>query len=350
MPPPSNQHPVLDCLLSLMSFETHWAYYLQSDGNLYAPECRQYARQWAVGAQELLAADEALRQRVAQEMVPETTFGELLNRVREWSEGEAIYPFESSPRSRFMMFVITAPLKDGLMKKLGTAVATGADYTFDEINFQRRQVLWSGHLSRRLMQLSPEDVAGFLSQSDSIAVIGDIRRSQDLMTYGPDAEFFGRNMLQFLTTTRNLLAERHGIFDKFTGDGFLAYFNSGLCRKAGRDPLACFMDFARALAEFSAGHFKRWGMHLRKIPGEGIGLALGADIGRVIFRHEESMLFAVGEAIVWAERMCNGAAAGDLMANNMLASQLSEQLGLSFEKVAGRTKAGESYLGFRLRF
>lgn len=350
MPDHPAQTPPLDCLVSLLSFETYWAYYLQSDGHLYGRECKACMEQWFAPAAELLRADEALRNHFIEEMVPDLTLEEALARIRDWMKGEATYPFESAGRSRFMLFVITTPLKERLLALLGTKVGTGTDYTFAEMDFQRRQLLWGPYLSRKLISLLPEDVPGFLSQSDSIALIGDIRRSQDLMTYGPDAEFFSRNMLAFLETSRRLLAEHNGVFDKFTGDGFLAYFNAGLCARAGRDPRECLLGFVRALAPFCAEHFSQWSAALRKTPGETVGLALGADVGRIMFRHEGNVLFAVGDSIVWASRMCAGAGAGELIVNNLLAGRLAEKIALPFEKIPLHTKAGESFLGQRLRF
>jgi class 3 adenylate cyclase len=346
--PKAVQNQPLDCLVALLSFETYWAYYLQSDGQLYGREARSSARSWIEPATALMSTDKGLGARLSREMVPDQTAENVLSTIRDWAKGDSVFPFESAGRSRFMMFVITAPLKEHLMSLLEVTAGAGTDYTFAEMDFQRRQLLWSAYLSRRLIGLLPDDVPGFLSSSDTIAVLGDIRRSQDLMTYGPDPETFSRNMLAFVDTTRRLLAENNGVFDKFTGDGFLAYFNTGLCAKAGRDHRECMMDFVRAIALFSSDHFRKWGFLLRKHPGQEIGLAIGADFGRIGFRHEGNVLFAVGPAIVWADRMCREAEAGELVVNNLLAGHLTDKYSLPFERVAGHTKTNESFMGFRL--
>ena len=347
MPPPAT--PPLRCLVSLQSFETYWAYYVQSDALLYPQECKAAAREWVAAVTDVLREDPALGESLADEILSEQPLDELLQIISSWAGTDAGYPFESPGRSRFVLFSITSSLKARLHERLGLPAIASAEYSFDEMDFQRRQLMWGAHLSKKLIAMLPENVPEILSQSDSIVVIGDIRKSQDLMTYGPDAAFFSRNMLAFLNTTRQLLVEYDGVFDKFTGDGFLAYFNADICARAGRDHRECFLAFARALTEFSTPHFEQWARSLRKHPADTIGVGIGADIGRVTFRHDESVLFAVGDAIVWAERMCSKAGAGELMVNNLLAGRLSETMSLPFEKTVGQTKAGETFLGYRLQ-
>ena len=55
-------------------------------------------------------------------------------------------------------------------------------------------------------------------------------------------------MIWFFESIRDLFDKNMGIFDKFTGDGFLGYFNEYLCRERGKDFVECFLKFSRSLS------------------------------------------------------------------------------------------------------
>jgi hypothetical protein len=70
----------------------------------------------------------------------------------------------------------------------------------------------------------------------------------------------------------------------------------------------------------------------------------------VVFHDVDHHLVAVGEAIVWAERMSAGAAADEVIVNNLLFAALESQPDLRFEPRNGKTKAGEEFVARSLRF
>ena len=49
------------------------------------------------------------------------------------------------------------------------------------------------------------------------------------MTYAQDSETYTKYMADFIEKTQQLVLKHNGIFDKFTGDGFVAYFNEEIC-------------------------------------------------------------------------------------------------------------------------
>jgi class 3 adenylate cyclase len=193
-----------------------------------------------------------------------------------------------------------------------------------------------------------EEVMDKACLSNTVVVVGDIRRSQDLMTYARDEHDFSKRMVEFITATRRALDEHGGFFDKFTGDGFVGYFNESICRSRSGDYLEQFANFVRGFTGFCNGHFREWVKHVRKIPDQPVGLAIGADLGQVSFQSLNYHLVAVSETIVWASRMASTANAEEVMVNNFLYQALRERGDLKFERRSGKTKAGESFQAWRM--
>jgi len=152
-------------------------------------------------------------------------------------------------------------------------------------------------------------------------------------------------MVKFISITRETVYKHAGIFDKFTGDGFIAYFNESVCKELHKpDHIESFTGFLRDYEASVEPLFQDWVRHVKKIPEEPIGLALGTDIGRVSFQILDNHFVAVGDAIVWASRMASAAKAGEVLANNLLYQALRERKDLSFKSRSSFTKSGESFV------
>jgi class 3 adenylate cyclase len=89
---------------------------------------------------------------------------------------------------------------------------------------------------------------------------------------------------------------------------------------------------------------------IRKRPATRIGLAMGADRGRIAFRDLDSHLVAVGDAIVWASRMAAIADASEVVLNNLLAARLRGHEEIELAQKEGKTKSGEAFLAQVMRF
>jgi class 3 adenylate cyclase len=161
--------------------------------------------------------------------------------MREWTQNDQHWPYQDAKTSRFMVFVHLAELKGLLVRELGIKWS-GAVLSSEEEQHAARVVRWKDHLPWSALRDDPDGTVAKASNHPTIVVIGDIRSSQDLVTYSPRPEDFSRRMVEFIARTRQLIGEHDGLFDKFTGDGFLAYFNEAICRKDYTDCFLTFLD------------------------------------------------------------------------------------------------------------
>lgn len=329
-------------LLALNDFETYWAYFSLSDGNLYPNTTRNVARRLLAALEETCVTDSS------RDKTP-------LELMRRWSFEDDHGAQDALLQSSVSMQTWLMHLRRRLYERLGLEPPL-CELDGSEMMYRHSFIRWHAHFPTLLLR-SMSDASQVLqraSGNESIVVVGDIRRSQDLMTYAKDSASFAEKLVGFINKTRLLLDDCLGIFDKFTGDGFLAYFNKELCALHGKDHLQCFLRFASELTAFSSGHFRDWSRHVRKLPEVDVGLALGADMGHVLFQDIDAHFIAVGDAIIWANRMADSAVAGETVCNNLLWGQLEQRPELlrhtSNEERLGATKAGERFRARCLRF
>jgi class 3 adenylate cyclase len=169
------------------------------------------------------------------------------------------------------------------------------------------------------------------SKETSIALVGDIRNSHSMMTSESPRDF-SNWMDEFLSKTRQLLRKHGALFDKFTGDGFIAYFSDAICSRhgaSGRD--VSFVAFIREYLQFSTPFFRKWGSTLKQRSTEPIGLGMGADLGVVSFENPNYHFVAVGEAIVLASRLVDVARAEEILVSEAVYETLSSISDLTFE-------------------
>lgn len=324
------------------SFETLWCYFLQSGGLLFGAECREAARQFLDSLEELYQQDPSVKDPVALTIGERTDVDDILRRLRDWADTDQDYPYQSAFESRFKLFVFFAGLKGLLVRELNLSRCLYMKMSSAEVDHSERAIRWKDHLPRWALLRDPDKLVREASDSPTIVVVGDIRRSQDLMTYSPEPGDFSRRIVDFIMTTRQLIEKNDGFFDKFTGDGFLVYFNEAVCRTGESNHFECFLSFVREELAFCSRHFAEWSRTIRKLPSTNVGLAIGADLGLVKFHDLDYHLVAVGGAIVWASRMASIASANEVIINNLLFSALEGRPGLRFEPRSGPTKAGES--------
>jgi len=159
----------------------------------------------------------------------------------------------------------------------------------------------------------------------------DIRESTMLMKEAVKFEQFAYVMDKFVSSVRQGITRSGGWFDKFTGDGFLAYwvvqssskeeFDERFVEAAGNMTHTAYslveLFHKRVLEDFRANS--------RNLSG-GVGLSMGLDAGPGHLVQIAGELTIVGPPVVGAVRMVNAAAnAREIVANVYLGEHLHEQ-------------------------
>jgi class 3 adenylate cyclase len=160
----------------------------------------------------------------------------------------------------------------------------------------------------------------------------DIRNSTELMLRAKDASHFATFLSALSARMNSGLTNPCGYFDKFTGDGWLAFFADGLCGSlaelyALNASAFCQGEFSKVLNDYSPALFGAE----RPRTGLGIGLAYG----EVQFVEIAKQKTIVGEAVVWACRL-SGCPAGRTYLTKESMMRVREkypQLGAKFRAV-----------------
>jgi class 3 adenylate cyclase len=149
---------------------------------------------------------------------------------------------------------------------------------------------------------------------------------------------------------RKIIKDNYGVFDKFTGDGFLCYFNSHLCEQLGKDYYEQLIKACKEIMDFSNSFFSDWVKNIRKLPPNSSGLTIGIDSGVVKFRDLDNHLFAIGESIVWANRMSSAGEKEEIVLNNIPYHKINDsQQDIEFESIQNVTKGGESFTAYKMK-
>lgn len=338
----------VECLVLAQTFETFLAYYVQSDAQLFGRQCRDSGLKFLEVLDELLRKNPGMKDSLALWAGKDK---DTIPKLREWLLGKNEYPYETSRESRRKLWTLVSTLKALLIIELGLTRFPLMEMSPQEQEYSEKYIKWRGHLPPEIIRNNnPETLVALASSKQTIVITGDIRKSQDLMTYSRSPSVFSKRMVEFITETRALLTKYRGFFDKFTGDGFLAYFNEAICSAGDMDYREASLEFLRSLLKFSSTHFSDWIKDVKKLPAEPVGLAIGADLGIVEFQNLSHHLIAVGDPIVWASRMASGARADEVVVNNLLYESLRDLTGIRFEERQGKTKSGEPFMAHCLLF
>ena len=160
----------------------------------------------------------------------------------------------------------------------------------------------------------------------------DIRESTMLMKEAVRFELFARTMDKFVSAVRRGIGTPGGWFDRFTGDGFLAYW---LVQGAPPDE-----EYRRRFVE-AAGNLAHTAhelvelFHRRVLEdfrsnsrnlSEGVGLSIGLDAGPGYLVEIAGELTVVGPPVVGAVRMVTAASRpGEIVANVFLGEHLHRE-------------------------
>jgi adenylate cyclase len=148
------------------------------------------------------------------------------------------------------------------------------------------------------------------NKCDTVVVSIDIRRSTELMLKARTPELFSKFITELSFKLSQIMVANFGIFDKFTGDGILAFFpkfysgNEAIIRaiKASNDCHILFADHYNNSKDCFNVFIKD------------VGLGIGIDYGNVTLVNTQSELTVVGIPVVYACRF-SGAKAGETLIN-----------------------------------
>lgn len=173
--------------------------------------------------------------------------------------------------------------------------------------------------ARPVLLASPDLQQRFMGEhpSDAYVVAIDIRRSTELMLKAQEPKLYATFITDLCQELRDVVFRHDGVFDKFTGDGVLAFFPEFF---SGED--AGYRAIMAAL-ECHAVFAKSYEDHRSSFTAVSLdaGLGIGIDFGRVTFTRIGSELMVVGRPVVYACRF-SGAPAGTTLLNQMARDQI----------------------------
>lgn len=343
-------------LVLLLSFEKYWQSYSLSDGQLYVQIVREEARKIIPLFYEiyekrtLVNPDKSINK---EEMFIQRQF---IEELEKWINTDDKFPKvffgeEYTEKSQFYYQIVLAEFEKQLVKEIELPIPLGL-MAMDHEGIFREKICakWAGKMPKTVVKnITDPSYMLNMSKSDTVVMVADIRRSQDLITYGPSPNAYREQIIGFLSEIRKILKEDYAIYDRFTGDGFIAYFNQFVCEQEGRDYYEMTLDACRRIQSFSENFFRKWSSQIRKIPVEPIGLSIGIDSGLVDFKDIDNQFFAIGDACVWATRMCNAGKRGDVIFNNIPYHQIVKYGAKGFSvEIASETKNGESFKAYKV--
>jgi class 3 adenylate cyclase len=344
-------------IVLLQSFEGLWNFYSVSEGELFKKEVKESAKKLVAYFKVVYSIDPKIYNSKSigySSLNIEDIVRDRLDGLEKWASNDDLFPFTShemgaNELSRFNLQGFLMCEKAYLCNKLQLDVFPNIISSSGEGAYTKNNIRWKGHLPWQAIDLISDEFVKRLSDTDTLVLVADIRKSQDLMTYGPSADFFRDKILEFTTQMREIIKNNFGIFDKFTGDGFLCYFNSHLCKQFRKDYYIQLIKSCKEIMLFSTKFFEDWIKHIRKLPPNSSGLTLGIDCGIVKFRDLDNHLFAIGDSIVWANRMSSAGKKGEIILNNIPYHEIKEKdKNLSFESFENITKGGESFTAYKM--
>lgn len=149
----------------------------------------------------------------------------------------------------------------------------------------------------------------------------DIRKSTELMLNAKDPTSYQGFIITLCTELKQIILENYGVFDKFTGDGILAFFPDFY---SGEDAAYCAIKAAAECHDFFSNHYKK-NRSCFTVVMRDIGLCIGIDFGATQLVNVQDWLTPIGTPVVYACRL-SGAEAG----HTLLAQQAYDEASRKF--------------------
>ncbi len=155
---------------------------------------------------------------------------------------------------------------------------------------------------------------------NAVVVSIDIRRSTELMLKARKPELFAKFITELSQKLSHIIISNFGIFDKFTGDGILAFFPDFY---SGHDAMYFALKAANECHEIFRLHYNA-SRECFNVFIKNAGLGNGVDYGKVTLVNTNNELTVVGIPVVYACRM-SGANAGDTILNQPAMEHVEEK-------------------------
>ena len=147
----------------------------------------------------------------------------------------------------------------------------------------------------------------------------DIRNSTELMLLAKSPVDFAQFITSLILVLEKIVKDNFGIFDKFTGDGLLAFFPDFFC---GKDSLYFALQTAKLCQNAFSIEYEKHLDCFDTIKAD-VGLGIGIDYGNLCFATISDDLTVVGKPVVYACRY-GGAPAGHTYINQGAMSKIKE--------------------------
>ncbi len=161
-----------------------------------------------------------------------------------------------------------------------------------------------------------------------MVVAADIRKSTFVMKEALDFTGFAAAISSYVDATKKFIGQHGGWFDKFTGDGLLAYWMYGQSRESKRRASASVLHSVEGmLLQFDRRVVPLLRANSRNFPS-GVGLSVGVDCGPTHLVKIAEDLTIVGPSVVGAVRMVGCSGPWECIANVGMGSFLRANLNL----------------------
>lgn len=148
----------------------------------------------------------------------------------------------------------------------------------------------------------------------------DIRRSTEMMLKAKNERLYAEFITSLCQELCEIILINYGVFDKFTGDGILAFFPDFY---SGAEAIYYALKAAEDCHELFNIHYKNNRHCFTTVLNE-VGLGIGIDYGKAYLANVNNDLTIVGSPVVYACRM-SGAKYGETLLNQPAFELLNEK-------------------------
>jgi len=159
-------------------------------------------------------------------------------------------------------------------------------------------------------------------QCNTVVMAVDIRRSTELMLKAREPQLYADFIISLCSDLTRIILNNYGVFDKFTGDGILAFFPDFY---SGEDSPYWALKAAYECHNCFSMHYQANRRCFISILTD-VGLGIGIDYGKSHLVNIQDGITVIGSPVVYACRM-SGAEAGQTLLNQPAYEVTSQKFG-----------------------